>query len=182
MKKIVIISSILLFFAAFPSISQTRRHFEFEPFLSMDFPIYNADGKEMPHPGFGFETRYNFSNIPLDLGLEVSLSVADRDFMIDSEKRQTALRNATFALYGDYSFNIGNKFTPFIGAGFGYAQMRSMKNYNPWTTPHHGITFIPRFGVEIFNHLRLTVDCRILNKYYNTVGLKIGYSFGRGIK
>lgn len=184
MRKSFFIVLFLCLCSVLTSIAQTRKSFEIEPFLSMDYPVLNVAGTETIHPGLGIEGRYNFSSLPIDVGAELSLSVAQRNAAIPFGERflDVTLRNASAVIFGDYTFATEKKLSPFLGIGIGIAQMHEMGATSDWTTPNQGVTVVPRFGIELFHHLRVTLDCRILNKYYNTIGLKVGYAFGGGMK
>ncbi|MCM1176494.1 MAG: hypothetical protein NC308_02450 [Clostridium sp.] len=51
-----------------------------------------------------------------------------------------------------------------------------------WTASALSSQFVlaPRAGIELFNHLRLTVECRLITRYFSCAALNIGFAFGGG--
>ena len=69
---------------------------------------------------------------------------------------------------------------PFVGVGIGDVKCDVIQG----SEGREGMSLmvVPRVGVELWNHLRLTADLRLARKGYNTVGISIGYAFGGGRK
>ncbi len=45
-----------------------------------------------------------------------------------------------------------------------------------------GCGVVPRVGIELYRHIRITLAGHLGKKIYNTVGLTVGYTFGIGKK
>ena len=71
----------------------------------------------------------------------------------------------------------------FIGAGGGLSK-RTYAAKNPdyihQDRPEESGVLIARVGVELFRHLRLTLDGRISGRDYNAICLRIGFAIGGG--
>lgn len=117
------------------------------------------------------EARYNFKS-PWDVGLRQCLdysSVAGRS-------------PRTFDVVGDYNFRRGKNVSLFVGAGIGCTDI---KNYfydesTSGSVPKTMFHFMPRAGIELFNHVRLTAYVNIFGdkEVSNGAGLAAGVVFG----
>lgn len=178
MKKIVFSAVVLLMMPVLAS-----AQIVVEPFVGACFPTHNAAGKETVGPLFGVAVRYALPDIPVDLGAEAGLSIAFRNkaFLRESGSYDDwALRTFSLALTGDYLFRNDSRFTPFVGVGCGLAQrVEILPSLGDHTDASEwGFIATPRAGVQVGKHLRFTLDMRVTQKDFNTVGLRVGYAFG----
>lgn len=131
--------------------------------------------------GFGIELRYNFRNSPWDCGIMADFTSANHDYVphgwnenaIFSDHKETW----GIAAVGDYNFRQGKAINPFAGCGIGVAfnsshgeVMRDAKGTSA--------LFVPRIGVELLHHIRLTASCHLCRKGFNTFDLSIGLTLG----
>lgn len=164
------------------------RSFEFEPSLGLCMPLYgggqNYHGKE--GLSFGLESRYNFESAPVSVGCELNIVAAVRSRNSSAgNSTASSCRTASLSVTSDYYFNRGGKVSPFVGAGVGLAMRESVisdsgYDYAGMRGYPFGGVFTPRIGVELWNHLRVTVDARLTHRDYNVIGFRIGYAFGGG--
>jgi hypothetical protein len=140
------------------------------------YPIDSYPGNENLGPQLSLEGRYNFKKVPVDVGVELYLGVALRDYKGDDQSN----RIASISVTSDYYFNRGAKVSQFAGLGLGIAQCEVVEG--PYGVDGTHFLFTPRVGVEMFHHLRLTLDARIAKKGYSTIGLSIGYALGGGLR
>lgn len=152
------------------------KRFEIEAKAGATFPVDKFVGSKRLGPQLGLEGRWNFDK-PFDVGLEVYVGSAVRDY------EHHTLSNRIFSflsIFGDYNFNRGNQAALFVGLGLGEVQCNIIQG----NKGDEGMSFmvVPRVGVELWNHLRLTADLRLARKGYNTIGISIGYAFGGGRK
>lgn len=155
---------------------QPVKRLEIEAKVGATFPVDKFVGSKKLGPQFGLEGRWNFDK-PFDVGLEVYMGSAIRDY----EGHTLSNRIFSFlSVYGDYNFNRGSKVAPFVGVGIGDVKCDVIQG----SEGREGMSLmvVPRVGVELWNHLRLTADLRLARKGYNTVGISIGYTFGGGRK
>lgn len=76
-----------------------------------------------------------------------------------------------FGVCSHYNLRQGRKVNPYFGLGAGVA----------WWSPSYskaGFAIEPRVGVEFLYHIRLSIECQISRKYYNAVGLTLGFVIG----
>ena len=135
--------------------SQPVKRFEIEAKAGATFPVDKFVGSKKLGPQFGLEGRWNFDK-PFDVGLEVYMGSAIRDY----EGHTLSNRIFSFlSVYGDYNFNRGNKVAPFVGVGIGDVQCNVIQG----SEGREGMSLmvVPRVGVELWNHLRLTADLRL---------------------
>lgn len=154
--------------------SQPVKRFEIEAKAGATFPVDKFVGSKKLGPQLGLEGRWNFDK-PFDVGLEVYVGSAVRDYEHDT------LSNRIFSflsVFGDYNFNRGQKVAPFVGLGIGNVKCDIIQGSEG--SEGMSLMVVPRVGVELWNHLRLTADLRLARKGYNTVGISIGYAFGGG--
>ena len=133
--------------------------------------------------GLYLETRCRIGQSPFDVGLYASLSNAPRvqHYDINGEVLDEngdpigtvtgwAENEITFAAYNvlatfDYNHRLGRRCEAFVGAGIGICKYKEGKecrlDEDPFSfayDPHDGtsLSVMPRVGVLLFNHLRLT--------------------------
>lgn len=150
------------------------KSFELEVALGATFPIDKYVGNNQLGPALSLEGRYNFNQVPFDLGLEIYMGSTARRF----EDSNLSNRIASVSLFSDYNFMRGSKIFPFIGVGIGYASCDVVQG--SYGDDAKKVLVTPRLGVELFRHLRLTCYSRLCMKGYNNFGVSVGYAFGGG--
>lgn len=128
---------------------------------------------------FGVELRQNIKESPIDVGLMVDLNcVASAPKYHPEEGGSLRTRVLSFAGVTDYNFLQGHKVNPFFGLGIGvggYDMPSSMDGLNV-----HGCTavFVPRVGVELLYHIRLTGSLTLIRKGFNSFNITLGLVIG----
>lgn len=155
------------------------KRFEFEVKMGPNYPIDSYKGNRNIGGSWGLEARWNM-NTPFDIGAEIYWGVADRD----EQGENFSYRIFSISTFVDYNFRRGQNVSPFVGIGLGDADCCVLEHQSIGGSSDDGtaIVFTPRVGVELWRHLRLTLDARIARKGYNTIGLSVGYAFGGGLK
>lgn len=135
-----------------------------------------ADSKTLAGYTVGGEIRYNFSDIPFDCGIRGAFTKIghDQHWAYGDYWSHDYTNNGSVAAVGDWQLNRGGNIAPFIGVGIGAA-----------FHGHHGINsttalFLPRFGMEIFDRLRISVGAELSKREFNTMNLTLGWTFGGG--
>lgn len=182
-------SLLLVFFALLAAIhisaqSVSVRPVEFELRYGVAFSVdhmQNCTGTG--GPALGMELRYNIKNSPVDVGVNFDWNYVE----FDSKSDDSDQLNETFRLgvTSDYNFRQGRNVNPFAGLGIGYASNSLNMNYSDIDNTNDGrntFYFSPRAGVELWRHLRLTLQANLICKYYSNVGLTVGVVFGGGKK
>ena len=137
------------------------------------------------------ELRYNFRFLPIDVGLQVSGSYFHREIESQAERQKSKSYNVMAV--ADYNLFRGRKFSVFAGVGVGLGVLDMSYPINIKTPDAHWAgystgdgknkpCFSPRVGVELFNHLRLTVHYMAEEKANNHFGFSIGAVLGGGRK
>ncbi|MBR3302735.1 MAG: outer membrane beta-barrel protein [Bacteroidales bacterium] len=140
--------------------------------------------------GLGAELRYNFQNLPIDLGIQYSLSMVNRKYektLYYDPDPTTRSKSSNLLLIGDYNFNRGNKVSVFVGLGTGLAKFEDSAPAEESALGRvfigdrrYSFCFMPRVGVEFFNRLRLSVEYKIEEKANSNIAFNIGFAFGGG--
>lgn len=140
------------------------------------------------NPGFGLyvEGRLNLPNTGFDVGFHASTSSIARTE--DSYSYDTKLY-PLLLFVSDYNFMISGKVTPFAGIGIGacdcwydYLETDGFRE-SPYVSSVDSFHFAvsPRIGVELFKHLRLSVDYTYTgNRLSNFMRFNLGVVFGGG--
>lgn len=160
--------------AVMPCLAQNSvAPFEFEIKAGTNLPLNSVSGfSNKLGINFGLESRWNLKQLPMDIGAELNIGSALRH---EEGDETISNRTISLAVLSDYQINRGSKVSPFIGLGLGVANCQQIIG----SLGDEATTFciIPRAGVALSHHLRLTLDAHISKKYYSNIGLTIGYSF-----
>ncbi len=144
-----------------------------------------------PGPKIYGELRYNIKALPIDLGIQASDSYFRRSD--DQVKNVNGVKcNAINVMaVADYNLRRGKNLSIFAGVGLGLGILDvtapisfddTQLNWNGYKTGDgtSKFAFMPRVGVELWNHLRLTVAFTTLEKANNQYSINIGVVFGGG--
>ena len=142
-------------------------------------------------PGYSLhaEFRYNFALIPLDLGVRVGSSFFNRTLFQVFEDAEFKSINAMGVV--DYTLFRKSAVSLFVGAGFGYSALDTshlgdLDHQSPgikeFIKDHSKGTFcmMPRLGVEIAHHIRITASYLYQKSASNHFDLSVGIVFGGG--
>ena len=153
--------------------------------------------------GLYFETRYRIGETPIDVGLYGSWSAVPRVHRttfsgeIFDENGQP-IGNIKGYGEGDVGFSAANVMATvgynhrfsrhcegFVGAGIGICSYQDGKNWEvidedeiSFTTVEHGgtsLALMPRVGVQLFNHLRLTAGYKFQEKGNRHAFVSVGF-------
>ena len=188
MKKNNYFFSMLALFLAFGTASFAQeqvRKLEFEAGLGYSL----AMTKEEHYGSLSalLELRYNLRHSPWDVGIHYENSVAplesvDYEALYDISPgfnpTGTTDEDIHYILpVADYNFHRGERLSYFIGGGLGMSICRI--EYNT----RGSFALMPRAGVELFNHLRLTLSYKYNSRgIYHYLGLSISGVLGGGRK
>ena len=190
MKKLLVIGIFSFIIAPLSLFGQNRsiQRFEFEVAGGGIYP--NVRDGIPAAPGFQVlgEFRYNISDL-FDVGLQVLFNEFCRDNFLISEYHTYS--NYALYSYSDYNWRAARDLNFFLGAGVGASFIEDYKYFvhsEDGKNQRDKMTYFsvsPRFGVELFNQLRLTVEYKLpgfpfnWNGYaYSYFGVNIGYAFG----
>ena len=87
-------------------------------------------------------------------------------------------RNMILQPVVDYNFRMGKHVSSFVGGGLGMAIVDVDLGYNQFNS----ICFTPRLGGELFKHLRVTLDYRLLKWDLSFWNCSVGFVLGGGNK
>lgn len=167
------------------------RRVEFELGSGYSFAA-NKCGFDKNKAGYNllFELRYNLGKVPVDVGLHASYFEMARE-VIGTQPGSTAYSNKfnsfTFLAVSNYNFWRGKTASIYAGAGIGVTTVESTEEYIYETWPLHGVEFdspkfcfMPRVGVELFNHFRITAAYKMQGKIHSNFNLTFGFVLGGG--
>lgn len=158
----------------------TVSKFEFEMWGGVGVPLGGYHGGDnKTGASVGLCLRYNFSEIPVDCGVYVSLNSARRDFKRyagDGAYYQNN-RTGSFGIEGNYNFRQGLKVNPYAGLCLGVG-LNDVVGDRHVLSSGTSLSIMPRLGVELFHHLRIGAYCQLSRHGYNNAGLMIGIVVG----
>jgi len=128
-----------------------------------------AGGTALPLLLASAEVRLNLPNTPWDIG--VCYSYIDAAYIDDDCPGFHGNESFMFGVCSHYNLRQGRKVNPYFGLGAGVAL------WDPFDGKA-GFAIEPRVGVEFLYHIRLSLECQISRKYYNAVGLTLGFVIG----
>lgn len=146
--------------------------FEIEGKIGATYPTQKYFGDRRVGASLGLESRWNLRQLPIDVGAEIYYGSALRRYQGEDQSN----RIFSLSAVGHYNFMRGSRLSPFVGLGIGTGSCDVVEGFKD----NEGGTVVvsPRVGVELFHHLRLTVDARFARKGYNTVGITVGGVIG----
>lgn len=134
---------------------------------------------------WGVEVRYNLKQLPADVGLTAGFSNSMHEYDAPNHEwfksAQYTYRTWQIAAVGDWNFRQGALVNPFAGLGLGIG----IDHTDGWLT--EGVTpekkcshfmIMPRVGVELAHHIRITGDMRLGRKPFNAFCLTLGLTLG----
>lgn len=181
MKKIIL--SIIFLVMPLLALSQGNnvRNFELEVGLGTQF-FSKTIAKGFPPTdkancglNLVIEPRFNISGTPFDVGSQFSIGFFDRQWM-DVGAISYSMLSQTF--FFDYNFRKWKNIHLFGGVGLGMSFI-NLSGFDLQARDRSGIAE-PRIGAEFFNHLRLTLNYRIMKREYSYFGITIGCAFWGG--
>ena len=173
MKKILLFALVMM--CALPVAAQDNiRRIEGEIALGTTLPVHNTvyahqgDGKLLDIRG-ALELRYNLRSVPVDVGLQFSCSGYGLRINHESPYRWSTVYMMAVA---DYNFRRNKNASFFVGSGVGVSEFLRADKF----------CVAPRCGVELWRHLRVTLNYHITHEAYSGFGLTVGVVFGGGNK
>lgn len=168
--------------------AQTVKKIEVEPYLGLSYPIRNINGSavvEVEGLNMGLEFRYNLPSLPMSIGADLSIASANRALPKPNNGKHfhNTQRMTSLAAVCDWNFRQGRTVALFTGIGTGIAQRETIKSgidNGIGMCPTLGMYAAPRIGVELWNHLRLTIEAKFTQRDYNVVAFRLGVPIGGG--
>ena len=168
----------LMFFASTAASAQNDscrvKKFNFVVKVGATCPLNgNDDTSNKIGPQLGLEALWNLRKLPIDIGAELYVGGAVRDYL------ESDFSNRTFSLsvVSDYNFQRGSSFAPLAGLGLGLANCEQVTGSYGYEDEGTMFCLTPRIGFVAFRHLRVTLDAHVTQNNYSHAGLSIGYSF-----
>lgn len=127
------------------------------------------------------ELRYNFKNIPIDIGIDASVQIFSRGLNNNTEKLDFISKN--LFLVSDYHFSKTRDLYFFAGVGIGLGFFDYSKNIRRIDTGTYAdyvdsmLSIMPRIGIEAWDHLGISIGYMIEDKANRNLNLRIGYVF-----
>jgi opacity protein-like surface antigen len=129
----------------------------------------------------GFELRYNIPNTNFDFGVYGDIKdmahrynvVGEEDGVAYSDRFDVISNVNSYGFVAHYNFGQGKKINPFVGLGLGLTHCQ-------WDGEYMGTTLAttPRFGVELFHHLRISFQFEFNSMDYNSASISVGFVIG----
>lgn len=189
MKKYVLV--IFLMFVSLGLYAQNNNvkqlEFEIGGGFNLGGKIYNGSSKIGMQ--IFFEPRLNIANSPFDVGLQAALGYFDRNE--DSFGRANTVRHrGMLVTFVDYNYRKWNNVALFGGLGVGFSAVNYESSWIDSSTGRRtkdtvfdrSFVVNPRVGIELWNHLRFTLEYKLMKKEYSYVALNVGFTFGGGYR
>lgn len=145
----------------------------------------NFEKSETGGMGFG-EMRYNFKHLPIDVGVQIAGNVFDR---WTNTAGNLGFTSVNCMAVSDYNFRREKNISLFAGIGLGLAWHENAAPIthvggNGYTIngPSKSFCFMPRIGVELFHHLRVTFNYKLEEKANRHCNISFGVVFGGGCR
>ena len=134
------------------------------------------------------ELRYNLKSHPFDIGLRLDGNTFNRELKVNKDLFKFRSLNAM--VVADWNINRKGIFSPFFGVGIGGGltsnESMSIKDVTnqplKQTVNSAAFCIMPRVGVELFHHYRLTFYYKYLESANSHFGLSVGFVIGGGRK
>lgn len=182
MKKLFIVFAMLISYLASAQTQVGRRPFEAEIGVNASYGLNHFD----PFTGWYIAARYNYANIPFDLGMEYS------NVSFYNKKKDNYYKNENIKVVSNYNFYGIKNFTPFVGMGAGMAWNEFHDEYYNGDSVgryvKRSLILTPRVGFEVFDHVRFMVEYNLFPTFgghykdSHHLEFKLGIAFGGGKK
>lgn len=134
------------------------------------------------------EARYNFNQIPVDVGFHTGATVFGRTISAFSSK--AIFLSGNFMAVADYNFRLRNPAcVVFTGLGAGMAAFRHSAQTTYYSDGSYSdlgqsvsVCLMPRAGIELWQRLRLTLSYLIEEPANSHLSLTVGIVIGCGRK
>ncbi|MDD2584713.1 MAG: hypothetical protein PHE99_07215 [Bacteroidales bacterium] len=128
---------------------------------------------------FLIEPRINIPNSLFDVSAQLSIGFFEG---VKGFREFETSNFTTIAAYSNYNFKEWKRATLFAGCGLGYGNYKMHKEFIP-SSYKSSLFFAPRVGIEVLNHLRFTLDYKLMqHKYLSNLNITLGIAFGGGKK
>ncbi len=166
--------------------------FEYEIGVGINFGHNNFDAlSATTSPGLQLygEIRLNIPQSAFDVSTQFMFATFNRTIEGYSNEIFYNRYRGIFLVFTDYNLRIWKNISPFVGIGFGTsfvdAELPTGSSKTLATSGNYVLN--PRFGVELFNHLRVSFEYKWMlqqsvSKELSFFGVNLGYAFGGGLK
>lgn len=158
----------------------SQRTIELNPFVGATYGLSSEAGSRKIGPSFGFEGRWNLKTCPIDIGLQAYLGQAITSY----KKLDVKCRTISLTAFGDYNWNFGRNISPFIGLGIGLNQYDIVDSgwydYKYDDNDVQGCGVVPRVGIELYRHIRITLEGNLVRKFIIQLDLLLVIHLGLG--
>jgi hypothetical protein len=186
-KSLLLFASLAFFNLTMTANAQEKKSFAVEPYIGLSMPVRNIGGsdvKEIAGINAGIEARYIIESVPLSVGADLFMTTAARQMAkAEGGHSSNSQRMAGAAAVCEYGFMRGNPVSFYIGTGLGIAQRETIQSgfdNGIGICSTYGPVVSPRVGMELWNHLRLSLEGRFSQRDFNVVAFRLGFAFGGG--
>lgn len=166
------------------------RHWEFDY-----FNYGTLAGSQSVYLFFATALRYNFDNLPVDVGGEISIGATPHPYYDPMELNEGDVFTRMYVMVSPaahYNFRGGKNVSYYLGLGIGAGV--GITNYfeschtgpedvivEEWKRDRHFVASLtPRVGVELFRHVRVGLLARVPTDGDVTIGPSISVVLGGG--
>lgn len=164
---------------AYPQTGYVQKY-EFELCAGLSMPLGSFHhGSAQPGATFGLSFRRNLEDSPWDFGLELQLYTSEWELRTRELKEKFSQNNRTLVsgVSAGYNFRQGSRFNPFASITVGYGNNDVVDN-SIYPVDGNSFAFVPKVGIELLSHIRLTAFCLICRPGFHTYGLTLGAVIG----
>ena len=177
MRKIV---CVLAFLAVFAGVSRAGDRGRFEVSVGPVYPMMRVDGfANRPFGVLSLGYMRGFGDSGLWAGAEVAVGAAARKVLwpvSETSSDYESCRTVSLCLAADVAFAGWERGEAFVGVSAGVAQRAT---FCPDLAADRvvGPCVNPRFGLVLWDRMKVSLEGRFTHGYYNTVGMRIGFVF-----
>lgn len=139
-------------------------------------PAYSHTGHMGIH--LGIELRQNIEGSPVDVGILWDLTDTRHTYRNADRTRLSSTNSWVTSIAGiaDWNFRQGYRMNPFAGIGVGIGTYD--QDGHRTCGDGYNVVIIPRVGLELMHHFRVSASCHIIRRGFNTAELSVGFVFG----
>lgn len=160
--------------------AQTDKVSSFEGglYVGLSSPVGNFhDGTPKAGALLGADMRYNVNGGPIDCGLFLEISSANRDFRKDGSDTYQNNRTMALGIASHYNFRQGTSVNPYAGLGLGFA-LNDVIGDRQYPSKHYSLAVSPRIGVELLRHIRVGCQAQLSREGFHNIALTLGFAIG----
>lgn len=119
--------------------------------------------------------RYNIPDSPVDIGVYIGLNNVEHRYRNpDNSFSHRGNQSYNYGISGGYNLKRGHLFNPYAELSLGYCNFEGRGD----DKFSEGICIVPRVGIELLHHFRVSALCFFTRNGYNSACICVGIVIG----